>query len=151
MSLRSISTFGFLIPPPGINRSMCPSNPNSSLQADPIAFDDIHITTASRTSKIFAVEQVLDLRCPGQARGAARPRLRRPRYGDQRLVEPEGPAFKEAKDAEGSGARNRSDRKDPLGRDARKPARRRSAQTASNATGICTAPNRWPQCRSRWS
>jgi hypothetical protein len=80
-----------------------------------IAFDDIHVTTASRASKIFAVEQVLDLRY------APVKRVERlvlgyegHRYGDQRLVAPEGPAFKEAKDAEG--AANTGAPPDPLGR-----------------------------------
>jgi hypothetical protein len=81
-----------------------------------IAFDDIHVTTASRASKIFAVEQVLDLRY------APVKRVERlvlgyegHRYGDQKLVAPEGPAFKEAKDAEGAAPADPIG-KDPLGR-----------------------------------
>jgi hypothetical protein len=70
-----------------------------------ITFDDVRVTAASRANKIFAVEQKLDLRYAPVKRVDRLVLGYLPnRYADQRLLEPEGPAFKEAKESEGGGA-----------------------------------------------
>jgi hypothetical protein len=66
-----------------------------------INFEDIRVTAPSRANRIFAVEQVLDLRSAPVKRVERLVLGYLPnRYADQKLVAPEGPAFKEAKDAE---------------------------------------------------
>jgi hypothetical protein len=82
-----------------------------------ITFDDVRVTAASRASKIFAVEQKLDLRYAPVKRVDQLVLGYLPnRYADQRLLEPDGPAFKEAKEAEGGGAAAATDPSIPSNR-----------------------------------
>jgi len=70
-----------------------------------ITFDDVRVTSPSRANKIFAVEQALDLRYAPVKRVERLALGYLPnRYADQKLVPPEGPAFKEAKDTEAANA-----------------------------------------------
>jgi hypothetical protein len=70
-----------------------------------LTFSDIRVPATSRMSGISAVEQVLDLRyAPVKRVDRLALGYLSNRYADQRLVGPEGPAFKEAKDAEGANA-----------------------------------------------
>lgn len=70
-----------------------------------LEFADVRVPTASRANRIHAVEQVLDLRyAPVKRVDRLVLGYLSNRYADQKLVGPEGPAFKEARDAEGAGA-----------------------------------------------
>jgi hypothetical protein len=68
-------------------------------------FSDLRVPATSRISGIQSVEQVLDLRyAPVKRVDRLVLGYLSNRYADQSLIGPEGPAFKEAKDAEGTGA-----------------------------------------------